>query len=88
MSNKLNSFLGDSLMRTVIKLLIISFVVGILLSYFNLTPYEIWVGLKNFVIRLYDLGFEAIWKIAQYIIGGALVVVPIFLILRLIKSGK
>ena len=88
MSNKLNAFLGDSLWRTVIKLLIISLVVGILLSFFNFTAFEIWLAVKNFFVRLWELGFDAIGKVGEYIIGGALLVIPIFLIMRFLKFGK
>lgn len=88
MSDKLTTFLGDAPGRVIVKLLIISFVVGVLLSYFNFTPYEVWLAFKNFFIRLWDLGFDAIGKIGQYIIGGALVVVPIFLLLRFTKIGR
>jgi len=88
MSDKLTVFLGDSPVRVIVKLLVISFVVGVLLSYFNFTPYEVWLALKGFVVRLWDLGFDAIGKIGQYLVGGALVVVPVFLVLRFLKFGK
>lgn len=88
MSEKLTTFLGDTPARVFLKLLVISFVVGVLLSYFNFTPYEIWLAFKDFFVRLWELGFDAIGKIASYLIGGALVVVPIFLILRFMKLGK
>jgi len=88
MNNKLETFLGDSLWRTLIKLLIISLVVGILLSFFNFTAYEVWLAVKNFFTRIYELGFEAFGKVGEYIIGGALLVVPIFLIMRFMKIGK
>jgi len=88
MADKLNAFLGDSVGRTIVKLLVISLVVGILLSFFNFTAYEVWLAVKNFFARLYDLGFEAIGKVGEYIIGGALIVVPIFLIMRFLKLGK
>lgn len=88
MSETITRFLGDTPGRTIVKLVVISFVVGIIMSALDFTPYEVWIAIRDFFIRLYDLGFEAIWKIARYFVLGALVVVPIFVILRLAKFGR
>ena len=88
MSNRVDSFLGDTPIRTIIKLAVISFVVGVILSVLNITPFEVWDSIKRFVVNLYELGFDALSRIAVYFIYGALVVVPIFLVLRLMKMGR
>ena len=88
MTSKLTQFLGDTPGRTLVKLAVISFAVGIILSAFNLTPFELWEAIRDFVIKLYDLGFEAIWRIAKYFVWGAIVVVPIFLFLRVLKLSR
>ena len=88
MSEGITRFLGDTPGRTIIKLAIISFVVGIIMSALNFTPYEVWEAVRDFVIRLYDLGFEAVWRIARYFVWGALVVIPVFLLLRVMRFGR
>lgn len=88
MSEPVNRFLGDTPGRTLVRLLIISFVVGIVMSALGLSPAELWYKLQNLVISLYELGFEAIWRIAKYFVWGAMVVVPIFLIMRLLKFSR
>ncbi len=85
MSERMNNFLGDTPGKTLVRLLIISFVVGIVMSTLGLTPMELWYKLQDFVVRLYNLGFDAIWRIAKYFVWGAVVVVPIFLLSRLLK---
>jgi len=85
---RLTGFLGDTPARTLVKLAIVSFVVGIIMSALNFTPYEVWEAIRDFVIRLYDLGFDAIWRVARYFFWGALVVVPIFLLLRVMRFGR
>jgi len=85
---RLTGFLGDTPARTLVKLAIVSFVVGIIMSALNFTPYEVWEAIRDFVIRLYDLGFDAIWRVARYFFWGALVVVPIFLLLRALRFGR
>ncbi len=88
MNQRINRFLGDTPGRTLVRLLIVSFVVGIIMSTIGLTPFDLWQNLQDMVLKLYNLGFEAIWKIAKYFVWGAMVVVPIFLIMRLLKVSR
>lgn len=88
MTNRVDSFLGDSAGRTIIKLAIISLVVGVILSALNITPWEVWDAIRQFFINLYELGFDALWSIGRYFVYGAIVVVPIFLIMRFLKLGR
>lgn len=88
MTNRVDSFLGDSLGRTIIKLAIISLVVGVILSALNVTPWEVWNAIREFFINLYNLGFDALWSVGKYFVYGAIVVVPIFLIMRFLKMGR
>lgn len=88
MANKVEGFLGDSLGRTIIKLAIISLVVGVILSALNITPWEVWNAIRDFFINLYNLGFDALWSVGKYFVYGAIVVVPIFLLMRFLKFGR
>ena len=88
MSDGVNKFLGDTPGKTLVRLLIISFVVGIVMSTFGLTPVDLWYKLQDFVVRLYNLGFDAIWRIAKYFVWGAMVVVPVFIVIRLLKYSR
>ncbi len=88
MSERLTQFLGDTPGRTIVRLAIISFVVGIILSAIGLTPIELWFTLQDFALRLYELGFDAFWRLGRYFVWGAVVVVPVFLLLRLLKLGR
>jgi len=88
MSDKLTTFLGDSVGRTVIKLLVISFVVGIVMSALDFTPWDVWNGIRNFFVSLYELGFEALGRVGKYFLWGAAVVVPVFLLMRFLNFKK
>jgi hypothetical protein len=88
MSQRINKFLGDTPAKTLVRLMVISLVVGIIMSTIGLTPYDLWYKLQDFALRLYDLGFDAIWRIARYFVWGAMVVVPVFLLMRLLKISR
>jgi hypothetical protein len=83
-----NTFLGGSVLGVVVRLLILSLVVGIVLSALGITPENIFERINVMLRRIYDLGFGAIESVLGYVILGAMVVVPIWLISRLIKAAR
>ena len=85
MSDKVTQFLGDTPGRTAVKLLVISLVVGIIMSAIGYTPMDVWHAFTGFVERVYRLGFEAFGRFGEYLVYGAMVVVPVFLIMRFLK---
>lgn len=70
----------------IIKLVILSLVVGLLLATVGITPADFWRGALDFGQWLWEafLGFLD-WALIYIIIGGA-VVVPIYAVRRLLKS--
>ena len=85
MNTGLTRFLGDTPLRTVVKLIIVSFVVGILMSALDLSVFD---AVRDFAIRIWNMGFEAIEKFAGYLLLGAAIVVPVFLIIRILKYRR
>jgi hypothetical protein len=51
----------------------------------DIRPWNIFLGLKQLVDRIWGLGFDAIREIADYIVAGAAIVVPVWLVLRLMN---
>ena len=88
MSDRLNQFLGDTPFRVLVRLLVLSFIVGLILSAIGLHPLEIFDWLERMVVRIYEMGFEAIREGFRYLFLGALIVVPVFLLMRVLKVGK
>ncbi len=80
-------FFGGSPAMVVVKLIIYSIVVGVILATLNLDALAIFDSLKRLAVRVYDMGFDAIEWILQYFLLGAVIVFPIWLIARLLKSA-
>ena len=78
-------FIGGSPLEVLVKLLVLSFVVGIILSALNLNPLDILNGIQNLVTRIYELGFDSIEWALRYLALGAAVVVPVWLVMRFFK---
>ncbi len=69
-----------------IRLIILSVVVGVILSALGIRPENLFYHLQILIRRLYDLGFGAVDWLFQYFLIGAIVVIPIWLIVRLISG--
>ena len=81
-------FLGDSPFRVFLKLLVVSFVVGLVMSAFGWSPFDVLRGIQDFFLDIWRLGFRAIDRFIGYLLLGAAIVIPAFIILRLFSYRK
>lgn len=78
-------FFGGNPGLVLIRLMIISVIVGVLLSALGLDPRAIIDSIIRLLERIYDMGFEAIEWALRYFLLGAVIVFPIWLIARVAK---
>lgn len=88
MSASLNRFLGDSPLRVVLKLVVVSFLVGIVMHAFGWSPWDVWYALHDAVMDVWRMGFSAVDRFLGYLLVGAVIVVPAFIILRLLSLRR
>ena len=84
----LSRFLGDSPWRVLVKLLLVSLVVGYIMHVFGWAPLDIWYGIRNSILDLWNAGFDALGRFAGYILIGAAVVVLIFIVMRILSYRR
>ena len=84
----LTRFLGDSPLKVILKLLVVSFLVGLVMNTFGWSPMDVFYGIQKFFIDLWNLGFHAIDRFLGYILLGAAIVVPAFILLRIANYRK
>lgn len=89
MPNSIRRFLGGSPLKVLLKLIVASFIVGFVMSIFGWHPRDIYAGLARMMSNLWERGFQIIADSADYLLLGAAIVVPLFLIIRLFsyRSG-
>ena len=80
----LDRFLGDTPLRVAVRLIIL--VVGFVLSAFQLQPLELIRTLIDFIERAFISVFNSLGDFLGYIALGAVIVVPVWFFLRLMKS--
>lgn len=85
MSESVNRFLGGSPLWVLVKLVIASLIVGFVMAFFGWSPMDVLYGIEETIVRLWNMGFAAIESFAGYALLGAAIVVPAFLILRLLN---
>ncbi len=81
----LDRFLGGSPAAVLLKLIFVSLVVGALMMWLDLHPLDLWHGLVRLANRIWSLGFDAVREVGEYVLAGAMVVVPVWLVLRLLN---
>lgn len=81
-------FFGDSVAGTLIRLVILSIVVGVIFSALGINPSNIVESLQRLVQQVANLGFDTVrWAIGYFLLG-AVVVFPIWFIVRLLRTSK
>lgn len=76
--------LGGNPIGVILRLVLLSIVVGIVLSALNIHPTEIIYHIRLIGHRLYQLGLPALDTLWHYFVLGAIVVVPIWLVARVL----
>ena len=84
----IRGFLGGHPLSVFIRLALISIAVGLLLSFFGITPRNFFQSLDGLARYVYDMGFGAIEWILQYMVLGAMIVIPVWLIARLLRADR
>ena len=79
---------GNSPLAILLRLAVISLIVGIVLSALGINAANLFASLNILARRIYDLGFGAIDWLLQYLLVGAMVVVPVYLLARLLGGAR
>jgi len=88
MAEGLNRFLGGSPLAVLAKLILLSILIGVVLNALGLDPRDIFQSLRRFIQNIWDMGWGAIVWLWQYFLLGAVIVIPIWLIMRLLNAPK
>jgi hypothetical protein len=84
----LNRFLGGPPLSVLIRLALLSILVGVILEALGFDPWNIIDSIDRLVRNIWNMGFDAIRFLWRYLLLGAVVVVPIWLLMRLARSPR
>jgi hypothetical protein len=79
-------FLGGPPLSVLARLILLSVVVGVILSAVGLDPWNILHSIEKLIQDVWDMGFDAVRWLWRYFLLGAALVLPIWLVFRLSRS--
>jgi hypothetical protein len=85
--NHVNRFFGGPPLSVIFRLVLLSILIGVILQVLGLDPWNIIDSLRRLVLQVWDMGFDVLRWLWRYLLLGAAVVVPIWLVVRLLRVG-
>jgi hypothetical protein len=86
MSNDLvQRFFGGPPLAVIIRLVLLSILVGVVLAAIGFDPWNIIHSIRRLIDTIWNMGWDAISWLWRYFLLGAVLVIPIWLIVRLAK---
>ena len=79
---------GGSPLAVLGRLFLVSILVGVILSALGLDPWNIIESVRTILRRLWDMGFDAVRWLWRYFLLGAVIVVPIWFIMRMVNAPR
>lgn len=83
-----NTIFGGNPFGVLLRLALISIVVGIVMKALGIDLSNFFQRINELLRNIYDLGFGAVEWVLEYMLLGALVVVPIWLIARVTSASR
>ncbi len=88
MPRSASDFLGGSPISVIVRLILLSILVGVILSALGLDPWNIFHSIERLIRSIWNMGFDAVVWLWRYFLLGAVIVIPIWLVVRLAKGGR
>jgi hypothetical protein len=79
---------GGSPLAVLGRLVLVSILVGVILSALGLDPFDIVRSIERLLRSLWEMGFDAVRYLWRYFLLGAVIVIPIWIIMRLINAPR
>ena len=79
---------GGPPLSVIFRLVLLSILIGVILEVLGLDPWNVIDSLRSLVLRIWDMGFDAVRWLWRYLLLGAALVVPIWLVMRLMGIAR
>lgn len=87
-NERLQQALGGAPGKVVLKLVLASLLVGVVLAALEMTPWGLIHYLRYLFHEIVGSGMEAVHRVLGYAVSGAVIVLPIWLLIRLFSARK
>lgn len=83
-----NRFFGGSPLSVIFRLVLLSILIGFVLHAFGFNPFNIIESIRSLIEALWNMGFDAIHWLWRYFLLGAIIVIPIWLVVRVVNAPR
>ncbi|HZD89522.1 MAG TPA: DUF6460 domain-containing protein [Pseudolabrys sp.] len=80
--------LGGSPLAVLARLVLVSILVGVILSALGLDPFDIVRSVERLFRTLWNMGFDIVQYVWRYFLLGAVIVIPIWILMRLVNAPR
>jgi len=87
-SDLVHRFFGGPPLAVIGRLVLLSILVGVILAAVGLDPWNIIESVRTLVQHVWNMGFDAVRWLWQYFLLGAVIVLPIWFLVRLVKAPR
>jgi Family of unknown function (DUF6460) len=81
-------FFGGPPLAVIGRLVLLSILVGVILAAIGLDPWNIIESVRALIVHIWTMGFDVVRWLWRYFLLGAVIVVPIWLLVRLSKAPR
>jgi Domain of unknown function (DUF6460) len=86
--NQVARWTGGSPLAVLGRLILLSILVGVILSALGLDPFDIIHSVERLVRSIWNMGFDAFRWLWRYFLLGAVIVIPIWILVRLFNAPR
>ncbi|MGB6350957.1 MAG: DUF6460 domain-containing protein [Pseudolabrys sp.] len=86
--NQVARWTGGSPLAVLGRLILLSILVGVILSALGLDPFDIIHSVERLVRSIWNMGFDAFRWLWRYFLLGAVIVIPIWILVRLFNTPR
>ena len=79
---------GGSPLAVLARLVLVSIMIGFVLSVLGLDPFDIVHSIERLFRTLWNMGFDLIRYVWRYFLLGAVIVIPIWIVVRLVNAPR
>jgi Family of unknown function (DUF6460) len=83
-----NRIFGGPPLAVAGRLVLLSILVGVILAAIGLDPWNILVSVRRLIENIWNMGFDAVRWLWQYFLLGAVIVIPVWALVRLVKAPR
>jgi hypothetical protein len=87
-NDSLTRLFGGPPGKIIIKLAVVSVLVGLVMAALDLDPRALVLGIQRIINGILAMGWDAVMNIINYFLLGAAVVIPIWIVMRLLNGRK